>query len=30
VSTVVDLTTNQWRVLREGSITAADIARVLA
>jgi L-threonylcarbamoyladenylate synthase len=30
VSTIVDLTTNQWRVVREGTITAADIARVLA
>jgi L-threonylcarbamoyladenylate synthase len=30
VSAVVDLTTNQWRVVREGSITATDIARVLA
>jgi L-threonylcarbamoyladenylate synthase len=30
VSAVVDLTTNQWRVVREGAITAADIARVLA
>jgi tRNA threonylcarbamoyl adenosine modification protein (Sua5/YciO/YrdC/YwlC family) len=30
VSAVVDLTTNQWRVVREGSITVADIARVLA
>ena len=29
VSAVVDVTTNQWRVVREGSITAADIARVL-
>jgi L-threonylcarbamoyladenylate synthase len=30
VSTVVDLTTNQWRVVREGAISAADVARVLA
>jgi L-threonylcarbamoyladenylate synthase len=30
VSAVVDLTTNQWRVVREGAITAADIARVLS
>jgi L-threonylcarbamoyladenylate synthase len=30
VSAVVDLTTNQWRVVREGAISAADIARVLA
>jgi L-threonylcarbamoyladenylate synthase len=30
VSAVVDLTTNQWRVVREGAITSADIARVLA
>jgi len=30
VSAVVDLTTNQWRVVREGAITTADIARVLA
>jgi L-threonylcarbamoyladenylate synthase len=30
VSAVVDLTTNQWRLVREGSITAEDIARVLA
>jgi len=29
VSAVVDLSTNQWRVVREGAITAADIARVL-
>jgi tRNA threonylcarbamoyl adenosine modification protein (Sua5/YciO/YrdC/YwlC family) len=30
VSAVVDVTTNQWRVVREGSITTEDIARVLA
>ncbi len=30
VSAVVDVTTNHWRVVREGAITAEDIARVLA
>jgi tRNA threonylcarbamoyl adenosine modification protein (Sua5/YciO/YrdC/YwlC family) len=30
VSAVVDVTATQWRVVREGAITAADIARVLA